>query len=155
MTMPISTGTSYSSRSSIVGCVASISSIVSKRCTRIASRSPYGIGCRTSATLRPASSRIRPTLRLVWLLPQPVRTAQTETTGFSLSSIVAFGPSRREVGAGSEHDRRLVHDLLVREVGVGEDDLVDAHSPLIRSVSSCSGLIGMPFGYRGPASEAG
>ena len=114
MTMPISTGTSYSSRSSIVGCVASISSSVSKRCTRIASRSPYGIGCRTSATLRPASSRMRPTLRLVWLLPQPVRTAQTATTGFVLSSIVAFGPSSVKSAPAASTIDALCMTVLVR-----------------------------------------
>ncbi len=42
------------------------------------------------------------------------------------ASIVAFGPEQAEVGARREDDRRLVHDRLVREVGVGEDDLVDA-----------------------------
>ena len=35
---------SYSSRSSIVTCARSRSSNVSKRCTRSATRSPYGIG---------------------------------------------------------------------------------------------------------------
>ena len=33
------------------------------------------------------------TLRVVWLLPAPVRTAQTATTGTVASSIVSFGPS--------------------------------------------------------------
>ena len=73
-----------------------MSASVAKRWTRIASRSPYGIGCRTRTTSRPASRRIRPTRRLVWLLPQPVRTAQTATTGFVLSSIVELGPSSRK-----------------------------------------------------------
>jgi hypothetical protein len=36
------------------------------------------------------------------------------------------GPEEPEVGAGGERDRRLVHDRLVLQVGVGEDDLVDA-----------------------------
>jgi hypothetical protein len=96
MTIPIPTGSSYSSRSSTVGCAASISSSLANRCTRIASRSPYGIGWRTSATRRPASSSACPTLRLVWLLPHPVRTAQTATTGFDEPSIVASGPSKRK-----------------------------------------------------------
>ena len=73
-----------------------MSSSVAKRWTPIASRSPYGIGWRTSATRRPASSSVRPTLRLVWLLPQPVRTAQTATTGFDERSMVALGPSKRK-----------------------------------------------------------
>ena len=34
-------------------------------------------------------------------------------------------PHQSEVGAGREHDRRLVHHRLVLEVGVAEDDLVD------------------------------
>ncbi len=96
MTIPIRTGSSYSSRSSTVGCDASMSSRVANRCTRIASRSPYGIGWRTSATFRPASSRARPTLRLVCDLPQPVRVAQTATTGFAECSMVASGPSSRK-----------------------------------------------------------
>jgi len=37
------------------------------------------------------------TLRLVWLLPQPVRTAQTETTGLVLLTMVSLGPSRTNV----------------------------------------------------------
>ena len=94
MTMPSSTGASYSSRSSTVGFAASMSASEPKRCTRIASRSPYGIGCRTSATDRPCERRIRPTARLVWLLPQPVRTAVTAITGLTLFSIVDLGPSR-------------------------------------------------------------
>ena len=105
MIMPIRTGSSYSSRSSTVGCEASISSSVAKRWTRIASRSPYGIGCLTSATFRPASSSACPTLRLVWLLPQPVRVAQTATTGFDEWSIVASGPiSRKSAPAASTID---------------------------------------------------
>ena len=31
--------------------------------------------------------------RVVWLLPEPVRTAQTATTGTVAFSIVSFGPS--------------------------------------------------------------
>jgi hypothetical protein len=34
--------------------------------------------------------------RLVWLLPAPVRTAQTATTGLLLGSMVARGPSSRK-----------------------------------------------------------
>ena len=125
MTMPIRTGSSYSSRSSTVGCEASISSSVAKRWTRIASRSPYGIGCRTSATFRPASSSACPTFRLVWLLPQPVRVAQTATTGFDELEHRRVRPHQPEVRARGKDDRRLVHHRLVLEIGVGEDDLVD------------------------------
>jgi hypothetical protein len=32
---------------------------------------------------------------VVWLFPEPVRTAQTATTGFEDGSIVASGESRR------------------------------------------------------------
>ena len=38
-------------------------------------------------------------------------------------------PEQVEVGSRCEHERRLVHDLLVREVGVGEDDLVHELAP--------------------------
>ncbi len=52
------------------------------------------MGWRMAATRRPLALRIWATLREVWLLPQPVRTAQTETTGFSLLTMVSLGPSR-------------------------------------------------------------
>ena len=70
-----------------------MSPIVAKRWTRIASRSPYGIGWRIRPTRRPASSSERPIARLVWLLPLPVRTEQTATTGTGHGIIVARGPS--------------------------------------------------------------
>ena len=42
----------------------------------------------------PASLSTPAIARVVWLLPEPVRTAQTETTGTVAVSIVARGPSR-------------------------------------------------------------
>ena len=109
MTIPSAIGGSYSSRSSIVGREASMSSRVAKRWTRIASRSWYGMGWRTRATFRPASRRIRPTLRLVWLLPLPVRTAQTPTTGFDDVNIVERGPSSvKSAPAASAIDARCM-----------------------------------------------
>ena len=64
-----------------------------KRCTRWARRSPYGIGWRTTTTRFPASRRVCATRRVVWLFPEPVRTAQTATVGTSALSVVSFGPS--------------------------------------------------------------
>jgi hypothetical protein len=48
------------------------------------------------ATSSPASMSRRPTRRLVWLLPAPVRVAHTATTGLVLCSIDARGPTRRK-----------------------------------------------------------
>ncbi len=48
------------------------------------------------ATRRPASSSSWPTVRVVWLLPQPVRTAPIPITGLVLGSMVAAGPARRK-----------------------------------------------------------
>ena len=88
--MPCRTGSSYSSRSSIVGALASMSARVAKRWTLIFERSPYGIGCLIRATRKPASVRIRPTRRVVGDLPAPVRVATTATTGHGLGSIDAW-----------------------------------------------------------------
>ena len=73
-----------------------MSSSVAKRWTRIASRSPYGIGCRTSATLRPGVEQDLPDRRLVWLLPQPVRVAQHGDDGLGRAQHRRLGPSSRK-----------------------------------------------------------
>ena len=100
-----------------------------RRCSRSAGRAiPRGRGRASDAGAAqpagPASSRMRPTSRLVWLLPAPVRTAHTATTGFSLSSIVERGPSSVKSAPAASGDRRPLHHLLVGDVRVGEDDLV-------------------------------
>jgi hypothetical protein len=43
----------------------------------------------------PLSRKIAATCRVVWLLPEPVRTAQTATTGFDDGSIVVTGERSR------------------------------------------------------------
>ena len=78
--------------------------------------------------------------RLVWLLPLPVRTAQTATTGLAAWSIVRSGPSSRKSAPAarardavcitsswerSEYERttsstRSVADQLL-ELGLGAD----------------------------------
>jgi hypothetical protein len=68
---------------------------------------------------------IRPTRRLVWLLPAPVRVAHTATTGLGAVQHRRARAHQAEVRAGRHGDRCLVHDLLVRRVGVGQHDLVD------------------------------
>ena len=82
-----------------------------------------------AATWRPLVLRIWATLREVWLLPQPVRTAQTETTGFVLLTIVSSGPRRTKRRPGRLDLGGLVHDVLVGDVAVGEVDLGDAVLP--------------------------
>ena len=47
-------------------------------------------------TFLPASRSSTWILRVVWLLPAPVRTAHTAITGFVLLTIVWSGPSRRK-----------------------------------------------------------
>ena len=63
-------------------------------------------------------------------------------------------PEQREVGAGRERDRRAVHHILVRHVGVGEHHLVDAVAA-DELGQLLLGPHGIPSGYRGPASDAG
>ncbi len=50
------------------------------------------MGWRMATTLRPAALSTSATLRVVWLLPQPVRTAVIAITGFVLFIIVARTP---------------------------------------------------------------
>jgi hypothetical protein len=50
------------------------------------------MGWRTETTRRPFARRMLATRRDVWLLPLPVRTAHTDTTGTEALIIVAFGP---------------------------------------------------------------
>ena len=51
------------------------------------------MGWRTATTFFPASFSTPAMARVVWLLPTPVRTAQTATMGMHALSIVASGPS--------------------------------------------------------------
>ena len=48
---------------------------------------------------RPCSARAAATARVVWLLPDPVRTAQTATTGTRLEEHDLAGPEEAELGA--------------------------------------------------------
>jgi len=54
------------------------------------------MGWRIETTFLPASMSMRWILRLVWLLPAPVRTAQTAITGLVLLTMVWSGPRRRK-----------------------------------------------------------
>ena len=56
------------------------------------------------------------------------------------------GPSRRKSAPAARTIDALCITVLVREVGVGEDDLVDPLALGSASASSSSGLIGMPSG---------
>ena len=55
----------------------------------------------------PSRAGCRATARVVWLLPAPVRTAQTETTGTFAFSMLAFGPDQPEVGAAASTSEAL------------------------------------------------
>ena len=122
-----------------------MSASVANRCTRIASRSPYGIGWRTSPTRSPAASSSSPIRRLVWLLPQPVRTAVTATTGFVASSIVERGPrSRKSAPAASAIDALCITSSCARSE-YARTTSSTASEP-ISSASRSSGTIGIPSG---------
>ncbi len=84
------------------------------------------MGWRTATTLWPIFCKTSHTWRVVWLLPAPVRTAHTATTGLLLVSQVVLVPISRKVGAGGQHLRCLVHDILMGHVGIGKDHLVYA-----------------------------
>ncbi len=63
------------------------------RCTFCATRSPYGMGWRMATTFFPCARSRLQTLREVWLLPAPVRTATTAITGFVERIMVFSAPS--------------------------------------------------------------
>ena len=87
-------------------------------------RSPYGIGWRRTATRLPSFRKSSATRRVVWLLPEPVRTAQIAATGFDDAIIVSCGERSLKLGTGSERLRADVQHVLVGHVRVREDDLV-------------------------------
>ena len=82
------------------------------------------MGWRMMTGRTPCASSSPARKREVWLLPAPVRTAQTEITGTEAGTMVLSGPSRVKVRARGQRARGLVHDELVGYVAVGEDDLV-------------------------------
>jgi hypothetical protein len=53
------------------------------------------MGWRITTTRLPHSRSSRASFRAVWLLPLPVRTAPTATTGTPTRSMVSAGPRRR------------------------------------------------------------
>ncbi len=61
---------------------------------------------------------------MVWLLPEPVRTAQTDTTGLVDLTWVAMRAHQAEICPGSQHHRSLVHDDFVRHIAISKNDLV-------------------------------
>ncbi len=54
------------------------------------------MGWRMTATRRPRDLSRWESQRVVWDLPQPVRTAETAMTGTAARSMVRSGPSRRK-----------------------------------------------------------
>lgn len=91
---------------------------------------------------------------VVWLLPQPVRTAQTATTGTEAVSIVASGPSSVKLAPAAMTSLAL---CITYSYDTSEyaNTTSSTFRSAMRSASSSSGWISMPFGYRGPASCAG
>ena len=67
------------------------------------------MGCRTTTTRRPAARNKPATRREVWLLPLPVRTAHTATTGTRAWSMVLWGPDRpKSAPAASAREARCI-----------------------------------------------
>ena len=82
---------------------------VANRWTTCLVRSPYGIGWRKTATRFPSSRSSCATRRVVWLLPDPVRTAQIATTGFVEVSAVSCGDrSRKPAPAASAFEATCI-----------------------------------------------
>ena len=83
--------------------------------------------------------------RVVWLLPEPVRTAQTDTTGTLASSIVSFGPNSTKLAPAASASLPLCITYSC-ETSEYENTTSLTLSSLIRSVSSPSSWIRIPFG---------
>jgi hypothetical protein len=64
--------------------------------------------------------RMSETRRVVWLFPEPVRTAQTETTGLLDLSWVLFFPITRKSAPGGHDHRGFVHDVFMGHVAVAK-----------------------------------
>jgi hypothetical protein len=124
--MPWRTGSSYSSRSSMVGSAASMSASVAK------ALHPHGlevpVGHRVADQRHPVSGVHQqapdPAAGLALARPGPRR-----AHGHHRSRAAQRGrpwSEQPEVRARGHRDRRAVHDLDVRQVRVGQHDLVDA-----------------------------
>jgi hypothetical protein len=118
------------------------------------SRSPYGIGWRITATRRPRLRSRPDRKRAVCDFPQPVRTAETAMTGTRAGSQVRSGPSRtKSAPAESAREARC----MTRACGMSLYANATRSTRCFWQIasSSASATIGMPSGYRGPASAAG
>ena len=94
MTLPRATCGSNSSISSTVQLCFSRSEISAKRIDLLREQIAVGHRVPDGDDLEAAAIRFSMIARDVWLLPAPVRTAPTATTGFELLICVASGPSR-------------------------------------------------------------
>lgn len=76
-----------------------------------------------AATLYPMLRKIFDTRRVVWLFPDPVRTAHTETTGLEDFNLRAVGSHQTKIRPGCIDDRSFMHHDFVRNVGIGKHNL--------------------------------
>jgi len=94
------------------------------------------------------------TFREVWLFPDPVRTAHTETTGTLDLSMVVVGP----ISLKSAPLARTCEALCMTyswDTSLYANTTSCTSCFLMSSGRSSSGCIGMPLGYCGPASCGG
>ncbi len=83
------------------------------------------MGWRMSTALTPRSRNSSKIRREMPLLPTPVRTAHTLMTGLVDATMLRAGPTMRKSAPARQHERRLVHQVGVCDVAVGEEDVVD------------------------------
>src|SRR5438132_12085838 len=107
--------TSYRSRSSRVP----------TRCTRCRARSPYAMGWRITAIRRPRAFKIPVTRRVVGLA-RPCAYRADANDRHAGHEHRRGGTQQRKTCAGRHGNGSHVHDKFVRDVAVGEDDLVGA-----------------------------
>src|SRR5947199_9598586 len=104
------------------------------------------MGWRRTATRLPASRRSAAMWRVVWLLPEPVRTAQTATTGFDEVIIVSRGASsRNDAPAASAGDPMCITSSCATAENENTTSLGSIH--LNTTTISTQVVQGIPYIY--------
>jgi hypothetical protein len=139
-------------RFSFEAAMQSRSSMVAKRWTACAAKSPYGMGWRTATGCRACLRRSAATSRETGLFPHPVGTAQTEITGSREAIWVCSAP---------RNQRRLPRSEVRDASGFGgryhcrRRRRHRPSNPRSKSSRSFSSMIGIPSAYKRPDSTGG